>query len=143
MPHPPPLPYHPYLDDGFDEPRETADGFRTATQPVYPGSAIPQNIACQPSLTNPSQYNIRDPLRHEDSTQESFLNTAHDSAEQSVVGVFQNAVDAARCTTEQSFAGSEKVGEAVNLKLTIDLTDRAITKIPGEVIDIIKREVER
>ena len=64
-------------------------------------------------------------------------------AEQGVAAVFQDAVDLARRSMEQSLAGSEKIGEAVNLRLTIDLSDRPFVKIPEEVIDIIKREVER
>ena len=64
-------------------------------------------------------------------------------AEQSVAAVFQDAVDLARRSMEQSLAGSERIGEAVNLRLTIDLSDRPFMKIPDEVIDIIKREVER
>ena len=64
-------------------------------------------------------------------------------AEQSVAAAFQDAVDLARRSMEQSLAGSERIGEAVNLRLTIDLSDRPFMKIPDEVIDIIKREVER
>ena len=64
-------------------------------------------------------------------------------AEQGVAAVFQGAVELARRSMEQSLAGSEKIGEAVNLRLTIDLSDRPFVKIPEEVIDIIKREVER
>ena len=64
-------------------------------------------------------------------------------AELDVAAVFQDAVDLARRSMEQSLAGSERIGEAVNLRLTIDLSDRPFMKIPDEVIDIIKREVER
>ena len=65
------------------------------------------------------------------------------SAEHGVAAEFQDAVNMARRSMEQSLAGSERIGEAVNLRLTIDLSDRPFMKIPDEVIDIIKREVER
>ncbi|KAL8797346.1 MAG: hypothetical protein Q9195_000500 [Heterodermia aff. obscurata] len=59
-----------------------------------------------------------------------------------VAAVFQDAVDLARRSMEQSLVGNERIGEAVNLRLTIDLSDRPFMKIPDEVIDIIKTEVE-
>ena len=60
-----------------------------------------------------------------------------------MVEIFQEAVENARRGIQQSLAGSEKVGEAVNLKLTIDLSRRSLEGLPDEVVDIVKRDVER
>ena len=60
-----------------------------------------------------------------------------------VIAIFEEAVENARRGIAQSLAGSEKVGEAVNLKLTIDLSRRSLEGLPNEVVDIVKREVER
>lgn len=60
-----------------------------------------------------------------------------------VIEIFQEAVENARRGIAQSLAGSEKVGEAVNLKLTVDLSRRSLEGVPNEVVDIVKRDVER
>ena len=44
---------------------------------------------------------------------------------------------------QQSLAGSERVGEAVKLKLTIDLGRQHIENLPDDVVPIFKRDVER
>lgn len=44
---------------------------------------------------------------------------------------------------EQSLAGSERIGDAVNLKLTIDLSNQSLRNVPDEVVEIIRRDVER
>lgn len=82
-------------------------------------------------------------MRHDNSSHELFLDTNLAPIVQSVPHVFQDAVDAARRSMEQSLAGGEKIGGVVNLKLTIDLSERGLMKVPEEVVDIIKREVER
>ena len=94
-------------------------------------------------MTDSSQYDNLEPLRYDESPHESFLETNPVPIVQSAPHVFQDAVDAARRSMEQSLAGGEKMGGAVNLKLTIDLSDRGLMKVPEEVVDIIKREVER
>lgn len=57
--------------------------------------------------------------------------------------LFREAVETARHGIQQSFAGSEKVGEAVKPKLTIDLSHKSIEELPDEIADILKRDVER
>ena len=59
------------------------------------------------------------------------------------LGLIQDAVDTARQGMEQSLAGSERVGDAVNLKLTLDLGHKRIEMLPDEVVQILKRDVER
>lgn len=57
--------------------------------------------------------------------------------------LFHNAVEVARQAMQQSLEGSESVGEALKLKLGIDLVRKRIGSIPDEVIQILKRDVER
>lgn len=57
--------------------------------------------------------------------------------------LFRDAVETARLGIQQSLAGSERVGEAVKPKLTIDLSHKSIEGIRDEVVDILKRDVER
>lgn len=62
---------------------------------------------------------------------------------QSTIEIFQKAVHNARQKMEQSLAGSEKLGDVVNLHLTLDLSRRLLGNLPNEVIEIVKRDVER
>ena len=57
--------------------------------------------------------------------------------------LFRDAVESARLGIQQSLAGSERVGEAVKPKLTIVLSHKSIEAIRDEVVDIVKRDVER
>ena len=59
------------------------------------------------------------------------------------IDIFKEAVTKARQTIKQSLAGSEEVGEAVNLKLSIDLKSSGLQEFPEEVVDIVKSDVER
>lgn len=52
-------------------------------------------------------------------------------------------MEAARFGIQRSLAGNEKVGEAVRPKLTIDLSHQSIERVPEEVVEIIKVDVER
>ena len=58
------------------------------------------------------------------------------------VTLFRNAVEAARQGIQQSLAGSERVVEAVNPKLTVDLSHHGIDRIPEAVVDILKPGVQ-
>ena len=66
-----------------------------------------------------------------------------ESSDRTAIGVFQTAVDAARRSMEQSLAGGERIGDAVDLKLTLDLSNQSLRNIPDEVVEIIRRDVER
>ena len=59
------------------------------------------------------------------------------------VNLVRSAVDNARQGMQQSLEGSERVGEAVKLKLTVDLGHKGIEMLPEEVVQILKRDVER
>ncbi len=59
------------------------------------------------------------------------------------VELFEDTVDTARQGIQQSFAGSEKAGEALRPKLTVDLVRRNLGQIPSEVVSIIRQDVER
>ena len=56
--------------------------------------------------------------------------------------LFQNAVDNARQGI-QSLAGNTKAAEVARPKLTLDLKHCRLDRIPSEVVDIIKQDVER
>ena len=62
---------------------------------------------------------------------------------QETVTLFRNAVDSARQSMQQSLIGSEKIGEAIQLKLTIDLNRQRIQTVPSEVTRIMNKDVER
>jgi hypothetical protein len=60
------------------------------------------------------------------------------------IEVAQNAVQTARQGMQQSLLGEdEQVGEAVKLKLTIDLSRQRIEVVPEEVIQILRKDCER
>lgn len=61
----------------------------------------------------------------------------------STLEIFQEAVRDARQKTEQSLVESGKVGEGVNLNLTIDLSRRSLGELPNGIVDIVKHDVER
>lgn len=58
------------------------------------------------------------------------------------VGLFREAVESARLGIQQSLAGSDKVGEAIRAKLTVDLSHKSIEDMPEEIVDIVKRDIE-
>lgn len=60
-----------------------------------------------------------------------------------VPSIFQEAVETARIGIQRSLAGNEKVGDAVKPKLTIDLSHQSIDRVPEEVVEILKVDVER
>ena len=62
---------------------------------------------------------------------------------QETVTLFRNAVYNARQAMQQSLMGSEKIGEAIQLKLTIDLNRQRIQTVPSEVSRIMNKDVER
>lgn len=55
----------------------------------------------------------------------------------------RHAVESGIQDTKRSLAGSEAVTDVVKPKLTIDLGHSHISRIPDQVVDIIKDEVER
>ncbi|KAL8827669.1 MAG: hypothetical protein Q9191_003045 [Dirinaria sp. TL-2023a] len=122
MPHPPPV-----SNDALDGVQQTSDDFQSLSQSFYPG-----------------HYNGSDPqVRYEESSQEPTLELPPIVKGVRVIEIFQEAVENARRGIAQSLAGSEKVGEAVNLKLTVDLSRRSLEGVPNEVVEIVKRDVER
>jgi len=57
--------------------------------------------------------------------------------------LFQSKIEDARQDTENALAGNGEVSEAVRPKLTLDLGHSGIARLPENVVDIIKAEVER
>jgi hypothetical protein len=57
--------------------------------------------------------------------------------------LFRRKVEDARQDTEHALAGNEDVSEVVRPKLTLDLGHSKIARLPENVVDIIKAEVER
>ena len=75
--------------------------------------------------------------------QQPLLNVTSNMSDYSAIDIFQEAVTKARQTMKQSLAGSEEVGGAVNLKLSIDLKSSGLQEFPEEVVEIVKSDVER
>jgi hypothetical protein len=63
------------------------------------------------------------------------------SAEKTIE-LFKQKVKDAQQDTQNALAGSEDVREVVRPKLTLDLGHKNITRLPEEVVDLIKSEVE-
>ena len=59
------------------------------------------------------------------------------------IDLVDGTVETARQSMQQSLSGSERVSDAVQLKLTIDLGHKRIGDLPDEVIDIFRRDIER
>ncbi|MCJ1244387.1 RAM signaling network component [Trapelia coarctata] len=55
----------------------------------------------------------------------------------------RNVVEATRQEMRQTLRGTEEVGEALKLSLTIDLSRRGVNEIPEEMVEILKQDVER
>lgn len=120
--------YVPRPEDGWDETRETSDGFATVETSFYPGR-----------YPEPYKY----PVRYEGPSQESFEHMEPSLNAFQVTELVRSAVEKGRQETQRSLAGNEAVSEAVELKLTIDLGHQNIQTIPDEVVTIIKDEVAR
>ncbi|KAI9872684.1 MAG: RAM signaling network component, partial [Pleopsidium flavum] len=120
--------YVPHPDDGWDEVRETIDGFTTVEASFYPGRY---------------SENYTYPVRYEGPSQESFKQMEPSLGPAEVIDLARSAVENGRQETKRSLAGTEGVSEAVELKLTIDLGHQNIQDIPKEVVSIIKDEVAR
>ena len=82
------------------------------------------------------------PMSYEGPSQETFEQMESSLSGPETVAVFRNAVETARQAIQQSLAGSEKVVEAVNPKLTVDLSHHGIERIPEAVVDILKPGVQ-
>ena len=120
--------YVPHSEDGWDETRETIDGFRTVEASFYPGR-----------YSDTYKY----PVRYEGPSQESFEQMKPSLSPSEVTDLVRSAVENGRQETQRSLAGNEGVTEAVELKLTIDLGHQNIQTIPDEIVTIIKDEVAR
>ena len=102
-------------------------------------------FGCSPLLTAaprryPPDYDY--PVRYQGPSQESFAQEEEALSGPETVELFRNAVETARQGIQQSLAGSERVVEAVDPKLTVDLSHQYIEKIPEEVVDILKPGVQ-
>lgn len=82
-------------------------------------------------------------MQYEGSIQTSLEETLPAVSRYDTTDLFRDAVKTARLRIQQSLVGSERVGEAVRPKLTIDLSHKSIESIPDEVVDLLKKDVER
>lgn len=87
--------------------------------------------ASSPDPPSDSQTLVEDPI--EDLT----LTT------ENAVALTRNVVEATRQEMRQTLRGTEGVGEALKLSLTIDLSRRGFNSMPEEMIQILKQDVER
>ena len=106
-----------------------------ASAAEFPDSRYPSNYKYPVKYEGPSQQSFQE----KQSSQESQLVLKQYGATE----LFRESVETARLGIQQSLAGSEKVGEAVRPKLTIDLSHKDIESIPDEIVDLMKKDVER
>ena len=82
------------------------------------------------------------PVRYEGQSRESFQEEPSILSPEAAFNLIRDSVEVAR-RGQQSLAGSERVREGVKLKLTIDLSHQSIEQMPNEVVELLKRDVER
>ncbi len=110
-----------------------------------PGKIRPPKFGFSPLLTAdirryPADYDY--PVRYQGPSRESFEHMEDGLSRLETIELFRDAVETARQGIQQSLAGSERVVEAVNPKLTVDLSHQYIEKIPEAVVDILKPDVQ-
>lgn len=76
-------------------------------------------------------------------SQDLYVDLSSTAAENGAVEIFTEAVEKARQGIKQNLVGSGEVSETVNFKLSIDLKSKGLEDLPDEVVDIVKRDVER
>jgi hypothetical protein len=83
------------------------------------------------------------PTGHGGLSQDLYVDLPSTAAGYGAVEIFTEAVEKARQGIKQNLVGSGEVSETVNLKLSIDLKSKRLEDLPDEVVDIVKRDVER
>ncbi len=89
----------------------------------------------------PIDYNY--PVKYEGPSQRSIDEIPSVVSRYEAIGLFQEAVETARLGMQLSLAGSEKVGEVIKPKLTVDLSHKSIEEVPDDIVDLLKKDVER
>lgn len=111
--------------DGWGGPIGAADGYRTLQ-------------SFQLSLHPPDH----DAVSCESPAQESLQQVEPGARHTPGVSIFEDAVKSARRAIPQSTDTGEMVDE-LKLKLTVDLSHTHLEDIPPEVVDILKRDVDK
>ncbi|KAI9828578.1 MAG: hypothetical protein M1819_006570 [Sarea resinae] len=117
----------PQPDDSLDETREQVNGFTTLDNASYPAN-------------HPNNHNH---IRYNGLSQQTMQQPPPSLDENDVVELFRSATDAARQETQRPVADAGGTNGNLRPGLTIDLGHKQIQRIPDEVIDIIKDEIER
>ncbi|MCJ1399048.1 RAM signaling network component [Xylographa trunciseda] len=112
----------------WEETRETEDGYVTPQQVWNPNR-------------NPMDFQF--PSKYEGPTPSNFQRPETALTSSETITLVRNVVEIERQAVRQSLESSEGVGDAVKLKLTIDLSRQRIGSIPDEVVQILRRDVER
>jgi len=120
----------PFRIDNHDRPRAASEDARIK------GDQSHARVAGAFGDGSPSQDNGTTTLHVTKS--EPTLLTLEETTE-----LFKSKVEDARQDTEHALGGNEDVSEAVRPKLTLDLGHSKIARLPENVVDIIKAEVER
>ncbi|KAI9815022.1 MAG: RAM signaling network component [Pycnora praestabilis] len=118
----------PHADDGWDQTRETIDGFTTVDKSFYPG-------------LYPPDYDYQ--VRYVGPPQQSMYEVPPSISPAHVLTLVQEAIEAAREETQHSAPGTNDLNGDLKPGLTIDLGHRNIQRIPEEVVNIIKDDIER
>ena len=92
-------------------------------------SRHPMDFQFPSTYEGPTPKNIQDP--------ETVLSNSE------TFRLVRDVVRTERLAVQHSLESSEGIGNAVKLKLTIDLSRQRIGAIPDEVIQILRRDVER
>ena len=83
------------------------------------------------------------PTGHGGLSQDLYVALPSTAVGNGAVEIFTEAVEKARQGIKQNLVGSGEVSETVNFKLSIDLKSKGLEDLPDEVVDIVKRDVER
>ncbi|MCJ1287069.1 RAM signaling network component [Xylographa opegraphella] len=112
----------------WEETREPDDGYTTPQQASY-------------STRNVMDFQF--PLTYHGPTPSNPQNPAPVLSSIETTALVRKVVETERRAVQQSLENSEGVGDAVKLKLTIDLSRQRIRNLPVEAVRVLKRDVER
>lgn len=120
---------HPHPNDGLDEPRENINGLIAVDNLNLPGRRRTAGLNPVRQICGPSQQPI--------------AQISPSNSSDHVVKLAKDAVAAARQETQHSVDHAGNVKDSLRPGLTIDLGHQDIQRIPEEVVNIIKDEIER
>ena len=135
-------------NDGWEETKDPTDRFQIYDQYYNPGYVMRPTIWKVSSLNSRSrQYpsNGDTPIRY-DGPSPSSSQDSQDSpgalSRSDTINLVRSTFDKAIQEMRQTRAGSEGAGDAVKIKVTLNLSEKKIVELPNELVDIFKADVE-